>query len=36
MNGRIYDPKVTLGQADEYLHNMKRNSDLVRTFEGLR
>lgn len=30
-----FEPKVTTGQADEYLHLLNRNSDLARTFEGL-
>jgi predicted DNA-binding transcriptional regulator YafY len=30
-----FDPKVTLGDADEYLHLIHRNNDLVNTFEDM-
>jgi predicted DNA-binding transcriptional regulator YafY len=30
-----FSPKVTLGQADEYLHLMARNNELMNVFESL-
>jgi predicted DNA-binding transcriptional regulator YafY len=30
-----FAPKVTLGDADEYLHLIHRNNDLVNTFEDM-
>ena len=30
-----FEPKLTLGSADEYLHILSRNQDISHTFEGL-